>query len=253
MLRKLLLGASIACCLSPLAAAEGTLKMKFVYGGIPPVQAAIPVAARVAGNANVLDETLIVNPQNRGIKNVVLYVYTGHGGSKLPKMDFKTEQHQLQSNRFRYQPHILIMKAGDTLEVTNSGVFDHSFRFNFIRQPAETFALAPKQKFIGQLANAEPAAIPVDSDFYPWMRAYVLILDHPFAAKSNEDGDLEIRGLPTGQELSFRIFIEGAKGAIDEVRINGEPTVWRRNRFSVDIKEGENDLGTIEISPTVFR
>jgi len=91
----------------------------------------------------------------------------------------------------------------------------------------------------------EPAPIPVDCNIHPWMKSYVVVLDHPFAAVSDENGDLTIKGLPAGEELVFRVYHEA--GGIKEVEINGKSEEWSRSRFKVDVKPGMNDLGTVVI------
>jgi hypothetical protein len=95
--------------------------------------------------------------------------------------------------------------------------------------------------------TTQPAPITVGCNIHPWMNAYVVVLDHPFVGVSDEEGVLEIEGLPTGGELNFRIWVEAAQGAIDSVKIDGKQTTWRRNRFDVKIQPGMNDLGTVEI------
>jgi hypothetical protein len=72
-----------------------------------------------------------------------------------------------------------------------------------------------------------------------------LVQDHPFAAVSNENGELEIKGLPAGGELKFRVWSEA--GTIGDVKINGTAANWAKQQFGVDIKPGMNDLGTVVI------
>ena len=96
-----------------------------------------------------------------------------------------------------------------------------------------------------ELTESEPAPIPVDCNIHPWMKSFVVILDHPFAAVSDENGDLMIKGLPAGQELVFRANHEA--GRINDVTINGKDEEWSRSRFELEIKPGLNDLGTVVI------
>ena len=49
--------------------------------------------------------------------------------------------------------------------------------------------------------------MPVKCDLHPHMRAYWLILDHPFAAITDAKGRFEIKGLPAGNH-EFRVWHE---------------------------------------------
>ena len=74
------------------------------------------------------------------------------------------------------------------------------------------------------------------------MKAKVLVLEHPFAAVSDKNGDLVIKGVPAGETLVFRVYHEVGKFA--GVEVGGEE-ISRRNTFEVEVKAGANDLGTI--------
>ena len=231
---------------SPGLAETGTLKVRFVYGGDPPKPDKMEphLDAQFCGKHELVDETLLVNPETKGIKNVVLYVYTGRGGSELPKSDPAPQTLTFTMQDCRFEPHVLIIQAGDTFVVKGADPVGHNANLNFFRNfplvsppPGETYAYV--------LEEAEPAPIPIECNIHPWMRAYIVVLEHPFAAVSDEDGVVEIKGLPAGEELNFRVFHEA--GRIDEVTVNGEQRSWERSRFGVEIKPGMNDLGTVVI------
>lgn len=235
----------IAFC--TVAAAEtGDLKIKFQYGGDVPAPMLIKVDKDVefCGKHKLENERLIVNPANKGIQNVVVYVYTGRGGSKLDDVDPVNNTHTLANENCRFEPHIVIAQKGDTLKVTNPDAVGHNANLGFFNNKQQNFTIPAGQEKSVELEEDEPAPIPVDCNIHPWMKAYVVVLDHPFAAKSDENGELVIKGLPTG-ELVFRAYHEA--GAIKEVEINGKEEEWSRSRFEIDIKPGMNDLGTVTI------
>ena len=46
--------------------------------------------------------------------------------------------------------------------------------------------------------------MPVVCNIHPWMKAYILSLDHPYMAVTGEDGTFEIKNMPAGQhEFQF--------------------------------------------------
>ena len=245
LLTAVLLTAALTA--SAAAADTGDLKIRFEYGGKPVAPKPIDVNKDVefCGKHGLKDESLIINEKNKGIQNVVVYVYTGRGGSKLKKVDPANNTHTLANENCRFEPHILITQTGDTLKVTNPDPVGHNANMNFFNNKAENLMIPGGSEQTVSLAKAEPAPIPIDCNIHPWMKSYVLVLDHPFAAISDENGDLVIKGLPAGEELVFRVYHEA--GAIKEVEIDGKKEAWKRSRFEVEIKEGMNDLGTVVV------
>ncbi len=80
-------------------------------------------------------------------------------------------------------------------------------------------------------------------NIHPWMRAWLLPRDNPYAAVSGTDGSFVLAKLPVG-EWEFQAWHEQG----------GWPRVpgWNRGRFKVRIKPGRNDLGTIKLAPAQF-
>lgn len=228
-----------------VAAQAGDLKMCFQYAGDAPVPEPIHVVAAACGGAQLVDQHLLVNPENRGIKNVVVYVYEGRGGPELPPQEPKKHTRELAHRNCQFEPHVLIAQTGDTLKVTNRDAWGHNTHFSFLQNDSRNLVIPAGGRQTVLLQDNEPAPIPVDSQIYPWMRAYVVVLDHPFAGVSDEDGNLVIKDLPEGKELVFRVFHEAATRAFERPVVNGRVEAWERNRFRLTIAAGVNDYGTV--------
>ena len=241
----------VVFCAISANAETGDLKIRFEYGGDPPAPEAANVTKDIefCGKTKLMNERLLVNDENKGIKNVIIYVYTGRGGSKLDDVSPASNTLTLANDKCRFEPHVLIAQKGDTLRVTNPDEVGHNANLQFFNNQAQNFLIPAGQEKSVMLEESEPAPIPVDCNIHPWMTARVLVLDHPFAAVSDENGDLTIKGLPTG-ELVFRAYHEA--GTIKEVNVAGKDDEWSRSRFEVDIKPGLNDLGTVVIPADSF-
>jgi hypothetical protein len=68
---------------------------------------------------------------------------------------------------------------------------------------------------------------------HSWMHAYLIVLDHPFVSVSDDQGNVEIKDLPAGNELVFRVFHESFAGAIPEVEIDGPMLIAAVRRHGV--------------------
>jgi len=247
--KKLLCFAALCLAVvTPAFAQEtGVLQVRFEYGGQPIAPKPImPIKdAPCCSQQHSVSEKLLVNPENKGIKNVVVYLHTGRGGSDLPDVSPKNETRVLTMTQCRFDPLVVLAQVGDTLKVTNRGPVGHCAKINFFRNSVLAYSIPTDGPRSFELRHPEPAPIPVDCNIYPWMRAYVVVLEHPFAAKSDENGELLIKGLPAGEELHFRVFHEA--GRVEEVTIDGEHKTWARGRFTAEIEPGMNDLGTVVI------
>ena len=244
---------SIAFVSTPSALAEetGTLRVQFKFKGeIPKQKEIVPTADKAfCGQNKLLDESLIVG-EDGGIKNIMLFVYTGRGGTKLPKgLELEPTTHTLANDKCRFEPHIVVAAAGDTIKVTNPDQVGHNCNFSFFKNDAVNLQV-PAGGFVDiDVEEPEPGAIPVACNIHPWMTARVLVLDHRFAGVSDENGVVEISGLPTG-DIEFRANHE--LGSLSEVIVDGKKTEWKRARFEMEIKPGMNDMGVVEVPADAF-
>jgi len=234
----------------------GTLKVRFAYGGaaIQPQAIDANKDAQFCGKHGLVSERLLVNADNNGgLKNVVFYVFTGRGGSKLPAQPASKGTFELANQNCRFEPHILTVQVGDTIKITNPDPVGHNANMNFFANAAQNITIPPGGEKLVKIEKPEPAVIPVDCNIHPWMRSYVVALDHPFAAVSDENGEIEIKGLPAGETLVFRLYHEAADTAIKEVLIEGKATELKKNLLELPIKAGVNDFGTITIPAAALK
>jgi hypothetical protein len=254
MLRSGLLALAICASSTTFASGQqtGDLKITFKLKGDAPKPQRIAVPAGFCAAANLFDESLIVNQQNKGVANVVVHVYTGaRRGVQLPPLPVTNKQHTLQSLNCRYEPHVLIAQAGDSLNIINRDPVACIGNLACLKNKPQNLNLPPNQQRTIKLDFAEPAPIPVQCNVRPWLEMWLLVLDHPYAAVSDGNGALIIKDLPAGEKLVFRAFHE--RGTFkNEIYINGKRDLWKQNRFELRIKPGLNDLGSVEIPATEF-
>ncbi len=84
---------------------------------------------------------------------------------------------------------------------------------------------------------------------HPWMNGYLVLRGNPYMAKSDEDGRLTITNLPAGEHV-FQVWHERC-GYLRDVRF-GPLATDARGRLTITIREGENNLGELLVSPTLF-
>lgn len=231
-----------------LAQETGDLKIRFEYGGDSPATTPVNVTSdkEFCGRMELVDEQLVVNAENKGIKNVIVYVYTRRGGTKLDDYEPANNTVTLANENCRFEPHVVIAQKGDKLRITNPDEVGHNANLSFFNNKAANPMIPAGQEFVVELKESEPGVIPVSCNIHPWMKARLVVFEHPFAAVSDDNGELVIKGLPAGKKIVFQANHEA--GSIKNVTIKGENVEWSRARFEVEIKPGMNDLGTVVVA-----
>jgi len=231
----------------PVAAQDtGDLKLRIEFDGAAPTQAELRPTkdTEYCGKHKLLEESLIVNPENKGVQNAIVHVYTSpRGGSKLSGIAPSNKKVTLANEKCRFEPHVVLVQTGDTLVVTNPDPIGHNANLSFIMNVQMNPLIPAGGEVSIKLEELEPAPIPVECNIHPWMRAFVVVQDHPFMAVTDKNGELTIKGLPAGDKLIFRAVHES--GDFRGAEIQGAEPVSRRGTFEVEIKPGVNDIGTI--------
>jgi plastocyanin len=232
-----------------LTAAEwGSLKGKFVVDG--------KVGEPPALNANkdpetcskhpLVDETVVVGEGNT-LANAVVFIYSRKALEAHPDYgDAKSATPAVLDNKgCRFEPHVLAVRVGQTLQVNNSDPIGHNTNISFIQNPAFNQLIAGSGSVTLTPAKAEPLPAAVACNIHPWMKGYAVVQQHPYVAISNDKGEFEIKNIPVGTH-EFVFWHEG-KGFIKNQALKGGKTD-RRGRAKLKIAAGETlDLGEIKI------
>jgi hypothetical protein len=240
----------------PAAGGWGTLKGRFVYDGEAPQPAPLSITKdqEFCGKHDVRNEELVVNAENGGIKNVVVVLYPGPRG-KAPEAhpDYEAalkEPVRLDNAGCRFEPHVLHVREGQELIIGNKDEVGHNTNVAFVSGSPFNELIAAQGEIKKVVTASERTPIPAACNIHPWMRAYVLATDHPYAAITDENGEFTIENLPTG-EWTFQIWQEKA-GYIEKAQRDGQAQDWEKGRTQFAINEGDNDLGEIKLAPAVF-
>lgn len=132
------------------------------------------------------------------LANVYVYVKQGLEGKNfaIPSTPVILDQ-----KGCRYDPHVIALMAGQTLQVLNSDPTMHNVHAqpNAPSNPQWNMSQMPKGAPIEKTFHDPEAMMPFKCNQHPWMKAYVNIAANPFYAVSDADGKFEIKGLPPGE------------------------------------------------------
>jgi plastocyanin len=233
----------------------GDLTMRFVYDGDPPAPQQVNITSDVefCSKHPPMDESLVVNPDDKGIANVVVFLYVGRD-DPLPTPHSSYEETandvvELDNQSCRFQPHIRTVRTSQTLRINNKDEVGHNTKAD-LSQGAFNDTIAKGESIDKQLSTAERIPVRVSCNIHPWMKGFLVVKDHPYVAVSDANGRIHMRNIPSGP-WTFQVWHEAA-GYVSTVMIDGQSTEWRRGRFDRDIQVGENDLGEVVVAPSLF-
>ena len=207
------------------ATADGKVKGKVVLKGTPPAER--PIAALKSdpncGKANAAAQVTTRNyvvAADGGLANVLVQVKQGLSGS-FPAPATKPLIDQLGC---MYEPYISAVMVGQKFDVRNSDPFMHNVNASAKINKGFNFAQANAGQ-VNEKVFDKPEQVRFACNVHPWMIAYVNVLEHPFFAVTNPQGEFELpAGLPAGKytvEVShlkagtqtFEVEIAAGKGA----------------------------------------
>ncbi len=225
----------------------GHFKGQFVLDGeIPKLGPTKPAGkdAEICAAKVLPDETLIVDAKTKGIKNIVVYLKKAPKNIHPSYAKNKAKQLIFDQEICRFTPHVLLVESGQDVLVKNSDACNHNTHILPFRNPELNFLIGPSKPNTddGKTVNyqlAEFLPTTVKCDLHPHMKAYWMVLDHPYMALTNEKGEFEIKNLPEG-EYTFTIWQErvGYINRALEVGIFADET---------------EDLGTVKVPVADFK
>jgi plastocyanin len=179
-------------------ATAGTLTGTIKFSGRKPALKRIDMsedpACVAAHHGKAYDESVVVNP-NGTLANVFIYLKSGLEGKTfaVPATPAVIDQ-----NGCWFQPRVLGIQTGQTLQVTNSDPVTHNIhplaQINREWNHSQGQGDAPlARRFI-----KPEVMIRVKCNIHSWMHAFIGVVEHPYFAVSGSNGAFEIPNLPPG-------------------------------------------------------
>ncbi|MBY0589506.1 hypothetical protein K2X85_20210 [bacterium] len=228
----------------------GTLKGRFVFDGPPPKPVKIEVTKdqECCGKYpdELVDESVAVGDKG-GLKWVFVYLRTKDAKVHPEAASGVASEIKINNRHCRFNPHGSVLWAGkQTIVFGNEDPINHAVKIDPLN--------AKNQAINNQLPSGvdvkysfsaeERIPVSITCGIHPWQKGWVLPMENPYAAVTGDDGSFVIANLPVGK-LEFQVWQEksGYLAAKSD---------WKRGRFEMEIKPGDNDLGDIKVSPKLF-
>jgi hypothetical protein len=219
----------------PVTGAQyGTIIGRVVYDGVPPVLKPLQRGANEASchadppnDKENYDETWLVDATTKGVKNAVIILQPPQGkffdvpeDQQKPKGDVEIDQ-----PRCAFHPRVFVLfprvmdkatgslkDTGQKLVILNDAPFEHNYNLitNSDENRGSNKMLKQGQSSILDALQPQAKPVTITCNIHSWMRAYGFILDHPYWAITDKDGNFTINNAPVGVPLQVVGWHEGA-------------------------------------------
>jgi hypothetical protein len=190
----------------------------------------------------ILDESVIVNEKNRGVKNVVVYL-------RPDDKDPKSVEHVITQPCCMFSERVTLARVGDTIVVKNPAPVPHNFSWSSNNNGEYNPTVPKMDQWVMKAAGAtepwklvaEGPPIKYNCTIHGWMTGYVRIFDHPYYAITDADGKFEIKNAPVGKYRIVYWHENGLRGGAagrfgEEIEIKG-PVTEVKTDFDVSPKK----------------
>jgi hypothetical protein len=231
---------------------DGVITGTVTYDGDPPAPSPIKgmdkhqdAAGCLMGSKEEKNvQTWIVNSENKGVANVVVWLKPP-AGKYFPVSDEdkkRTKAVTITQPHCAFIPHVSAlypsyfdgkkeMMTGQILEIVNNATFPHNTKLAIDPGVNDAFTetIPPKQKRTVTL-KYQKRPIEVSCQLHNWMNGYVWTFDHPYFAVTDHDGKFTIKNAPTGAEVSLVAWHE-SQGEFDTKK-----QTFKKGENAVDLK-----------------
>lgn len=230
------------------------LSGQFVFGGegteVPLAIKIIPTKdENVCCKVPLVNESLVINPKNRGIANVAIWAYkpaTIHPSYEATAKD----EVEIDNKNCRYEPHAVALRTGQNFKVSNSDPVGHNVLINFMKNRGFNPIIPSGGHVDLSLEKSEILPVKIGCSIHPWMQGVVLVQDHPYMAITDADGKFKLENLPAG-ELTLKVWHEKI-GYIQTVKIDGKEAAWKKGKYKLNSAPNANQNHVYSVNPKLF-
>lgn len=222
---------------------------------LPEMKVIQPTANAKECNANgaFKEESWVVNPKNRGVKGVVVYLQHKDFDRKNEKekpavkasdihpdlKDPPKKAAEIDQPCCSFVPHVLAVRAGQDLVIKNSAPIPHNAKWESRNNGAVNPLIPSGGNHTVNALKPEYFPIELKCSIHGWMNAWVRVFDHPYFAVTDDDGNFTIKNAPVNPDYKLVIWHESGWSGGAEGRTGVALNL---------VKGGVNNVGGVEFN-----
>lgn len=223
MWRGLTIALTLACAgITPVAAYDGaavsgggTISGVVKYKGTAPAPAALDVNKdkEVCATSPKTSKELVVGADG-GIKYAVVSIATIAKGKP-----FDTAKPVVDQKGCEYLPHIQLVAAGKEFDITNDDGILHNIHTYSTKNPPLNRAQPKFKKTLTEKLE-QPERVKMTCDVHGWMTGWIVVMDHPYYAATDDKGAFKLTDVPPG-DYELKVWQEKLGETTQKVTVQG--------------------------------
>ena len=215
------------------ASGNGTISGTVTFAGSAPspVRLDITMDHEVCDREPKFREDLVVAPQTRGLKNVVVWLkdMPEQANDTLPAT---SDPAALDQRGCRFIPHVVIVPTGETLNILNSdGILHNIHTRGSVNRPINKAQPGVLKRVKAKFKY--PEMIFVKCDAHKWMSAWIVVAGHSYYRLTGDDGSYRLDNVPPGT-YSLEFWHERLGTATQQVVVVAGKEAHADARFESD-------------------
>lgn len=177
----------------------GTISGRALFKGEPPPPKELRVTLNKKTCGHTYQSESLLISEKGGIQNVVVSLL------RIPKglpVETGNKPIQMDQQKCVFIPHVLLVPAGAEFLVLNSDPVLHSFHTMGAHNKELNIIQTKTKRRRLPMTFPEPDTIKVVCDVHSWMKAWIIVTEHPYYALTDADGQFRLENVPEG---SYRI------------------------------------------------
>lgn len=230
----------------------GTIRGRLVWGGddVPAPEVWVEQSrapkdrAFCANNGPIFNERLVIDRRTRGVRYAFAYLVkpVGTNDEVYQELIRKKPAAVLDQQECVFVPHSLAMHQDQPLELRSADPISHSVNIRTFTNP-KVNEVVRSGRPVRKTLVAERRPLSITCDIHVWMKANLMVFDHPFFAVTAADGSFEIRGVPAADQ--YLVIWQEATGYVTGGSARGMPIMITAGKVA--------DVGEIKIMPEKVR
>lgn len=163
-------------------------------------------------NPNKVTTRHFVTGKDGGLANVFVYLKDAKAAPATG------EGPMLDQQGCMYEPYVMGVVAGQKFKVRNSDATLHNVHATPKINKEFNFGQPLKGQVTEKSFDQAEVLVRVKCDVHPWMFAYIGVVDHPYFAVTDKDGNFKISGVPDGKYtvVAYHLKTHGANPGLTQ-------------------------------------
>jgi Polysaccharide lyase family 4, domain II len=170
--------------------------------------------------------------KDRKVKNAVVYLVRIEAGKAVPNKPVIVTNVKCQ-----FEPHVSVGFKGNIFIAKNDDPVLHQFDIHAAISGAEIYSVSLHEKGTSATKTLlKTGLMELSCYVHPWMRAYVYIFDHPYAAVTDEKGAFVMEDVPPGTYTAAVWHESLGVNEIKDVKVESSKASMIRLKYTHEVK-----------------